>query len=83
MIFEGLGKLLQEIDNRDLSKIKIPEGAFSNIDIPDLKMVTVDPETTIIGDIKRQIIAQNEISAQQNAVLIEQNKLLADNYNKL
>lgn len=46
-------------------------------------METIDPEDTIMGDIKHKIQEQNELAAKQIKVLVQQNQLLSDNYNKL
>ena len=36
-----------------------------------------------MGDIKHKIQEQNELAAKQIEVLVQQNQLLSDNYNKL
>lgn len=46
-------------------------------------MEMIDPEDTIMGDIKHKIQEQNELAAKQIEVLVQQNQLLSDNYNKL
>ena len=58
-------------------------------ELPDLTKIDtiqaepIDYEKTIVGDIKRKLQEQNELVKRQFEVLVEQNKLLADNYNKL
>jgi hypothetical protein len=59
---------------------------MSKIDIPQYEMpeiTAIDPEDTIVGDIKRKIEEQNNLVSQQMSILLEQNQLLADNYDKL
>lgn len=46
-------------------------------------MKTIDSENTIMEDIKHKIQKQNELIAKQIEVLVHQNELLSDNYNKL
>ena len=70
---------------------KIPKLDMPNlppIDPPSLgykipHMETIDPEDTIMGDIKHKIQEQNELAAKQIEVLVQQNQFLSDNYNKL
>ena len=52
-----------------------------NYEIPHVE--TIDPEDTIMGDIKHKIQEQNELVTKQIEVLVQQNQLLSDNYNKL
>ena len=67
---------------------KIPKLDMPNlppIDPPSLgykipHMETIDPEDTIMGDIKHKIQEQNELAAKQIEVLVQQNQLLSDNY---
>ena len=65
----------------DFTKITLPQTSIPHIEIPDMHMI--DPDDTIVGQIKQEVKKQNEIVSQQMTVLSEQNKLLADNYNKL
>ena len=67
-------------------RLDIPE--FPQIDhtvfhheVPDIDII--DPEDTIMGDIKQKIQEQNELTSKQIEVLTRQNQLLTDNYNKL
>ena len=68
-------------DGFDFSKIQLPEMSIPPIKIPEMPII--DPEDTIMGQIKREVKEQNKLALQQITVLSEQNKLLADNYNKL
>lgn len=83
MNFEELNGLFDKIGSFDFSKMTIPEHSFPRIEVPAIEAMAIDPEDTIIGDIKRKIEAQNELVSQQVGILLEQNKLLSDNYNKL
>ena len=68
-------------NNIDFSKIQLPKLDFTPTVIPDMPMI--DPEDTMVGQIKKEIREQNSLITQQMTVLSNQNKLLADNYNKL
>ena len=69
----------KDCDTRYLCLILYPK-----IELPDISVFEpIDPEETIIGDIKRKIEEQNSLAAQQISILAEQNSLLADNYSKL
>lgn len=56
---------------------------FASSNPPSFNMETIDLEDTIMGDIKRKIQEQNELSMKQVEALVQQNQLLSDNYNKL
>ena len=77
------GNRYDKIGSFDISRVTTPEYSFPKIDIPSVEAISIDPENTIMGDIKRQIQAQNELASQQINILLEQNKLLSDNYMKL
>ncbi len=83
MSLEGLNGLFDKIGSFDFSKMTIPEHSFPKIEMPTIETMAIDPEDSIIGDIKRKIEAQNELVSRQVGILLEQNKLLSDNYNKL
>ena len=83
MNLEELNGLFDKIGSFDISRVTTPEYSFQKIDIPSVEAISIDPEDTIMGDIKRQIQAQNELASQQINILLEQNKLLSDNYMKL
>lgn len=83
MNLEELNGLFDKIGSFDISRVTTPEYSFPKIDIPSVEAISIDPENTIMGDIKRQIQAQNELASQQINILLEQNKLLSDNYMKL
>ncbi len=74
-----LGKIYDSLN--EPIKINMPKYEFPNYEIPEI--IPIDPEDTIIGEIKRKIEEQNELSSKQISILMEQNHLLADNYNKL
>lgn len=69
------------LDSFDFSKISIPKMDFPSIQIAEMPMI--DPEDTVVGQIKREIKEQNNLVSQQLATLSEQNRLLEENYNKL
>lgn len=99
MNLEKLGNAFKSAESLDFSKIseaysrfeKFNLGGFPDIGIntakleippmPELELI--DPENTIMGDIKRKIEEQNALATKQFEILVEQNQLLADNYNKL
>ena len=83
MNLEELNGLVDKIGSFDFSRVTTPEYSFQKIDIPSVEAISIDPENTIMGDIKRQIQAQNELASQQINILLAQNKLLSDNYMKL
>ena len=58
----------------------MPEPIYPKIEFPDFPVI--NPEKTIFGDIKRKIEEQNALTSQQINILVEQNKLLSENYNK-
>ena len=88
---KALSDAISQIGKLDLSKIYDSCNNFakldmSKIDIPQYEMpeiTAIDPEDTIVGDIKRKIEEQNNLVSQQMSILLEQNQLLADNYDKL
>lgn len=67
MDLDSLKKLSEAVSHLDIPKFTTPEYFNPKIEIPDLPVI--DPEDTIIGEIKRKIE--------------EQNHLLSDNYVKL
>jgi len=81
MDLEALKNLSSSFPSIDVSRLVIPEPIYPQIKIPDIPVI--DPEDTIMGDIKRKIEEQNNLTTQQINILVEQNKLLADNYVKL
>ena len=81
MDFDALKNLSASFKPIDLSRIAMPEPIYPKIEMPELQVI--DPEDTIMGDIKRKIEEQNNLTTQQINILVEKNKLLADNYNKL
>lgn len=83
MKIEDIVDLHDKLGSIDFSKVAIPEYSFPEIDFQPLEVMTVNPEDTIMGDIKRQIQAQNDLTTQQINILLEHNKLLSDNYSKL
>lgn len=83
MNYEELNGLFNKIGSLDFSRMTIPEHNFPKLEMPTIEATVIAPEDTIIGDINRKIEAQNELVSQQVGILLEQNKLLSDNYNKL
>lgn len=81
MDFNSVNELFGKISKQDFSNIPLIEPQAFQFQMPDIE--TIDPEDTIMGDIKRKIQEQNELAAKQIEVLIHQNELLSDNYNKL
>lgn len=75
-IFDGIGKI-----NLETFKPVYPQFDYSQIKPPEIQ--PVDWNETIFGDIKRQIEEQNNLASQQIDILIQQNELLSDNYDKL
>ena len=65
----------------DIPHITMPEPIYPKIEFPDFPVI--NPEKTIFGDIKRKIEEQTVLTSQQINILVEQNKLLSENYNKL
>lgn len=83
MILDELGKLADKIGSLDFPQLTISENPFPKFEMPVFDVPTIDHEDTIIGDIKRKIEAHNELASQQIELLLEQNKLLSNNYAKL
>ena len=81
MDIDALKGLSEAIGRIQIPNIAIPEPIYPKFEIPE--MPVIDPEDTIIGEIKRKIETQNDLVSQQIGILAEQNKLLADNYSKL
>jgi len=81
MDFNSVNELLGKILKQDFSNIPLIEPQAFRFQMPDIE--TIDPEDTIMGDIKHKIQEQNELAAKQIEVLVQQNQLLSDNYNKL
>ena len=91
MDIKGLSETVSQIGKLDFSKIyescnNLAKVEMPKIDIPRYEMpeiTAIDPKDTIVGDIKRKIEEQNNLVTQQMSILLEQNELLADNYDKL
>lgn len=86
MDFKELSDSISQLGKIDLGKIyeSFNEPIKTNMPQYEIPEITaIDPEDTIIGEIKRKIEEQNELSSKQINILMEQNHLLADNYNKL
>jgi len=77
----SMGDLFAKIGKFDFSKLANPESLLPKYDMPDIP--SIDIEDSILGDIKRQLIDQNNLGNLQIQILLEQNKLLSDNYSKL
>lgn len=75
MNLEELNGLFDKIGSFDFSRVTTPEYSFQKIDIPSVEAISIDPEDTIMGDIKRQIQAQNELASQQINILLEQQQI--------
>lgn len=84
------GKLNKYIPKVDIPKIEVPNISVESV-IPEIEL---DPEKTIVGDIKHELQEQSKLYAkqmeeqriqfsQQIELLTTQNQLLNDNYNKL
>lgn len=89
------GKLNKYIPKVDIPKIEVPnvsvKSVIPKVEIPEIEL---DPEKTIVGDIKHELQEQSKLYAkqmeeqriqfsQQIELLTTQNQLLNDNYNKL
>lgn len=83
MDLQSLTEAMKKFSEMDYSTFLNPEPLYSKLEIPNLETIAIDPEDTIMGDIKRQIVAQNKLVEQQIGILVEQNKLLTANYDKL
>ena len=81
MDFDSLKEKSVSIEPLDISNLVMEEPICPKFDVPDLSVI--DPENTIMGDIKSKIEKQNALTSQQINILIEQNNLLSENYNKL
>ena len=81
MEINELSDAFTKIGSIDLSKWDFPKYHLPEIEIPTVE--TIDPEDTIVGDIKKELQTQNSLVSQQVGILIEQNRLLTENYNKL
>lgn len=79
--YGNLSDLLGKIPKLDMSNLHHISSPSFNYEIPYVE--TIDSEDTIMGDIKRKIQEQNELETKQIEVLVQQNQLLSDNYNKL
>ena len=64
---DSLKKFSASIKTLDISNLAMPEPIYPKFEIPDLPII--DPENTL--------------TSQQINILVEQNKLLSENYNKL
>ena len=81
---DTLKSISDSLRNLDYSKLVTPGNLYPKIELPDLSdLKPIDLEDTVVGDIKRKIEEQNLLVSQEINVLIEQNKLLSDNYSKL
>lgn len=88
---KGLSDAVSPVGKLDFSKIydscnnfakdEMPKFEIPRYEMPEI--TAIDSENTIVGDIKRKIEEQNNLVSQQMSILLEQNKLLADNYDKL
>lgn len=84
MDFDSLKNVSDSLGKIDLSGMINPDMLFPKIELPDMSALEpIDPEDTIIGEIKRKIEEQNNLASQQISILVEQNRLLGDNYSKL
>ena len=81
MEINKLSDAFTKIGSIDLSTWDFPKYHLPEIEIPTVE--TIDPEDTIVGDIKKELQTQNSLVSQQVGFLIEQNRLLTENYNKL
>lgn len=91
MDIKGLSDAISKIGKLDMSKIydsynsiskfEMPKFDFPQYELPEI--TAIDPEDTIIGEIKRKIEEQNNLVSQQMSLLVEQNQLLTENYDKL
>lgn len=73
--------LFQGLKNIDFSNLAQPLFHLPTYEMPEL--VLPDPEDTILGDIKHQFEAHNQLVSEQTKLLVQQNQLLSDNYLKL
>ena len=80
MEINKLSDAFTKIGSIDLSTWDFPKYHLPEIEIPTVE--TIDPEDTIVGDIKKELQTQNSLVSQQVGILIEQNRLLTENYNK-
>ena len=69
MDFDALKNLSASFEPIDLSRIAMPEPIYPKIEMPELQVI--DPEDTIMGDIKRKIEEQNNLTTQQINILAE------------
>lgn len=84
MDLDSLKRLSESISKINYSSIVNPDLLYPKIELPEMQVFEpIDPEETIIGDIKRKIEEQNNLASQQITILAEQNSLLAENYSKL
>ena len=81
MDYINLSDLAGKIPKLDMPNLPQIDPSSLGYKIPHME--TIDPEDTIMGDIKHKIQEQNELAAKQIEVLVQQNQLLSDNYNKL
>ena len=81
MEIDKLSEAFTKTGSIDLSNWDFPKYHLPEIEIPTVE--TIDPEDTIVGDIKKELQTQNSLVSQQVGILIEQNRLLTENYNKL
>lgn len=83
MDLSSLSDTLEKLGKVDISAFRNIEPPRLQYDFSKFDSITIDPEDTIMGDIKRQIATQNKLVEQQIGILVEQNKLLSANYDKL
>lgn len=81
MDLRSISEAIEKLGSIDYSAFLNPEPIIPQIEWPEIE--TIDPEDTIMGDIKRQIVEQNKLVEHQIGILAEQNKLLIANYDKL
>lgn len=81
MDFNGLNELVEKMtQSKSLNFSPIVPQSFE-VKIPDIE--TISASDSITGDIIHSIQEQNELSTKQVELLVQQNQLLSQNYNKL
>lgn len=69
----------------NIGKINIPD-YMSSFKMPEIKVPDIEPidwNETIFGEIKVKIEDQNNLFNQEISILLQQNALLSNNYDKL
>lgn len=82
MKLEELSGLFDKAGRMDFSKYMPSFPDYSSV-LDSLTIEHVKPDNSIIEGIQKQIEAQNQLASQQISILLEQNILLSENYNKL